>query len=68
MQNNELIGIFATIFVLVSFLMKGEKLIRIINILGAILFVIYGAFIGSVSVWLLNGCLILIHIVKLKKV
>lgn len=62
----EVLGIIATIFVLISFLMKGEKKIRIINIIGAICFVIYGIMINALSVWLLNSILILIHIYKLK--
>lgn len=61
----EIIGIIATIIVLISFLMKGERKIRIINIIGAICFVIYGLSIKALSVWMLNGILILIHIYKL---
>ena len=63
----EIIGIAGTIFVLISFLMKDIKLVRIINIVGAVLFVIYGALIGALSTWLLNGILIIIHIVYLIK-
>lgn len=57
----EIIGIIATLFVLLSFLFKEAKQIRIINIIGAALFVVYGALLGAVSVWLLNGVLILVH-------
>lgn len=64
-MNYEIIGTIATIFVLISFLMKGEKRIRIINIIGALLFVIYGVLINAFSVWLLNGALVLIHLYKL---
>lgn len=63
----ESIGIFATIFVLISFLFSKPKQIRIVNIIGAILFVIYGLLISSLSVWLLNGALIAIHIYYLFK-
>ena len=62
----EAIGIIATLFVLGSFLVDGERKIRKINILGAILFVVYGVLIGALSVWLLNGALLVIHIYKLK--
>lgn len=58
----ELIGTLASVLVLISFLMRGEKKIRIINIIGAIMFVIYGILINAFSVWFLNGALILIHI------
>lgn len=65
--NFEIIGTIASIIVLLSFLMKGEKRIRLINILGAITFVIYGVLIGAFSVWLLNSILVVIHIYKLIK-
>lgn len=61
----EILGIIATIIVLISFLMKGENKIRVVNIIGAICFVIYGLSIKAFSVWLLNGILVLIHIYKL---
>lgn len=63
----EAIGILATLFVLGSFLVDGEKKIRRINIFGAILFVVYGVLIGALSVWLLNSALLVIHIYKLRK-
>lgn len=63
----ELIGIFGTLFVLLSFLMKDLKKVRIINIIGATLFVIYGILINALSTWLLNGVLIIIHIIYLFK-
>ena len=66
-MNIEFLGTFASILVLISFLMKGERNIRLINILGAIGFVIYGLIIGAFSVWFLNGMLCLIHIYKLYK-
>ena len=63
----ELIGIAGTLFVLASFLMKDYRKTRIINIVGALLFVIYGIAIGAMSTWLLNGILVLIHIYFLTK-
>lgn len=66
-MNIEILGTIATIFVLISFLMRGEKKIRIINIIGAMIFVIYGFLINAFSVWLLNGSLCVIHIYKLFK-
>ena len=64
-MNYEIIGLTATLFVLLSFLMKRIELVRIINIIGAVLFVIYGVCINALSTWLLNGILIVIHIVYL---
>ena len=63
----ELIGILASIMVLVSFVMNGERKIRLVNIAGASLFIIYGILINSFSVWFLNGALLLLHIHKLVK-
>ena len=64
----EILGTIASVIVLMSFLMKGEKKIRLINILGALMFVVYGILIKSFSVAFLNGVLILIHIYYLKKI
>ena len=66
-MNYEIIGLLATLFVLLSFLMKKIELVRIINIIGATLFVVYGILINSLSTWLLNGVLIIIHIIYLVK-
>lgn len=61
----EILGVTATLFVLASFLVKGEKRIRSINIFGAALFVVYGALLPSFSTMLLNAALIFIHIYHL---
>lgn len=66
-MNYEIIGLLGTVFVLISFLMKEVKLIRIINIIGAVLFVVYGLLIGALSTWLLNAILVIIHIIYLLK-
>ena len=64
---HEIIGIIATLFVLLSFLFTNEKRIRQINIIGAAIFVIYGIIISALSVYVLNGALVIIHIYKLYK-
>jgi len=63
----EIIGIIASGFVLISFLYSGEWKIRIVNIIGSFLFVIYGLLIGALSVYMMNGILIAVHISKLIK-
>ena len=63
----EILGILASIFVLISFLFKKERSIRLVNIFGATLFVIYGILINAFSVWFLNGILILVHLYYLNK-
>lgn len=66
-MSYEAIGTLASVLVLMSFLFTGEKKIRVVNIFGAALFVIYGVLIGAFSVWFLNGTLLIVHAVKLYK-
>lgn len=63
----EAIGVLASVIVLLSFVMNGESKIRIINIIGALLFIVYGVLINAFSVWFLNGTLLIVHIYKLVK-
>lgn len=58
----EIVGLAATLFVLLSFLFREPGTIRLVNIIGAALFVVYGLLLGALSVWILNGALIAIHI------
>lgn len=64
---SEIVGIIATITVLISFLMSKPFWIRVINIIGAVLFVVYGILIHSMSTWILNSALIIIHVIYLSK-
>lgn len=61
-MNWELIGGIATVFVILSFTMTDTRKIRIINIIGAILFVIYGFAINAISTGVLNAILVLVHL------
>lgn len=63
----EAIGLIATCFVLLSFLMRQERRIRLVNIVGAALYCVYGCTIHSISTVVLNGTLIFIHIYFLTK-
>ena len=58
----EVLGTIASLVVLISFLFDNLQKIRIINIIGCVLFIVYGLSISSFSVILLNGGLLLIHI------
>ena len=60
-MNAEMLGTLASVMVLLSFIATEEKRIRMINIVGAAIFVVYGLMIHAFSVWFLNGVLILIH-------
>lgn len=63
----EILGTIASIIILISFMMKDIIKIRTINIIGSIIFVIYGVAIESFSVILLNIMLIIVHIYYLAK-
>ncbi|MBP3853054.1 MAG: YgjV family protein [Erysipelotrichaceae bacterium] len=65
MNSIEILGIVATIFIIVAFLMDGELKIRLLDLVGAVLFFVYGYMIRSFSVMLLNGLLVLIQIYKI---
>ena len=67
MDKIEILGIVATLFVLLSFSLKGELKIRFVNSFGAMLFVIYGVLIQAWSIWILNIALLMIHIYFLVK-
>ncbi|MDY4788898.1 MAG: YgjV family protein [Bacilli bacterium] len=63
----EIIGLVATLLVLISFSLNGERKIRMVNVIGASFFVVYGILINSLSTWVLNSFLIIIHATKLYK-
>ncbi|MCM1194944.1 MAG: YgjV family protein [Firmicutes bacterium] len=64
----EIVGIVASLFVLISFIWSNEKITRIINMVGCVVFVVYAALIGSISVGIMNGACFLLHVVKLIKI
>jgi len=66
-MNNEVVGIAGSLLIIVAFLMKDEKRIRIVDAIGAGLFVVYGFLIGSLSNILLNTVLIIVQIVNLMR-
>ncbi len=61
----EIIGMVASVLVFVSFFWSNEKLTRIVNMTGCVVFVVYGFLIGSLSVCAINGACFILHIVKL---
>lgn len=64
----EIIGTIASFIVLISFAMNNERNIRLVNIIGAVVFVVYGIVISAFSIWFLNSMLVVIHLVKLKNI
>ncbi len=61
----EILGIAATIMILISFTFNDVKKIRIFNMIGSMMYVVYGAYIRSLSVWLLNMACVLLQVYKL---
>lgn len=63
----EIIGILGTLLILIGFCSNSEKKIRLFDMAGSVLFVLYGALIGAYSNILLNGVLIIVHLIKMHK-
>ena len=61
----ELIGWIATLLILLSFVFTNQRWLRIINMVGAIFWVVWGFGTSSENVWVLNICIIGIHLYKL---
>lgn len=61
----EILGIVASLFIILAFLFKDIKIIRILDTVGALLYVIYGILIQSWANIFLNTVLILIQIYRL---
>ena len=65
--KNEWLGIIASAFILVSFLFTKQTITRIINMVGCIIFVVYGLLLPTYSTAFMNGALFIVHIVYLVK-
>lgn len=61
----EILGIVASLFIILAFLFKDIRIIRILDTVGALLYVIYGILIQSSANIFLNTVLILIQIYRL---
>ena len=63
----EFIGILAGIFILISLVFrsttrKTEILMRILNSIGAVLFIIYGILLPAYSTAIINACILVVNI------
>ena len=71
----EAVGIVSTLFILVSMLfktttIKGSIMMRALNLLGSVIFVVYGCLLPAISTAVLNGALVIVnsyHLVLLIK-
>lgn len=66
MLFREVLGTLASVLVMLSYTLNGKKL-RIVNIIGSILFIIYGIMLGGISVIILNAITIPIHLYYILK-
>ena len=64
----EVIGIVASVMIVVSFFVNGEKTIRAVNMVGSAVFIIYGVLIGSFSVIFLDSASIIVNTIKIYKI
>lgn len=68
LNATEIIGYLASFLVLISFLMKKMRALRVINTLGCTLFVAYGVLLGfSWPIIITNLAIIIINIYYLSK-
>ena len=63
----EVIGITATLLILASMLFptlsyKGSLCMRILNLVGSVVFVVYGSILPAISTAVLNGVLIIVNL------
>lgn len=65
LNMTELLGYVATFFVAASFLCKSIARLRIVNSIGAAMFVVYSLIIGAYPVALLNGFLVCVNAYQL---
>ena len=57
----EIIGYLASLFVLLSFLFKDIRTLRIVNSVGCAFFVVYGVLLSSIPVIVTNVAILLIN-------
>ena len=67
MNISEILGIGATTFIVLGFCFKKVNTIRILNMVGSIMFIIYGLMIGATYTWIANGILLCINATYITK-
>jgi predicted ABC-type sugar transport system permease subunit len=63
----ELLGYSASVFVAISLMMRSVSKLRVINLVGATLFTIYGLMIGALPVAALNFFIVLVNLYYLQQ-
>ena len=59
--NSEIIGWIGSAVIMLSFIPKSVRWIRVINIIGCILWVWYGFITHAPSVWVMNTIILFLH-------
>lgn len=63
----ELIGYVASALIVVSLMMQSLLRLRVINLVGAAVFTVYGVLIEAPPVWLVNGAIVVIDLWYLRR-
>ncbi|MBI3168503.1 MAG: YgjV family protein [Chloroflexi bacterium] len=61
----ELVGYTGSILVAISLMMKSLVRLRVVNLFGALVFIIYGLLIGAIPVVFLNGLILCVNVYNL---
>lgn len=61
-MSYEWVGIIGSIMIIIAFTRKNEKAIRILDGVGAVLFIIYGYLTKTWATMFLNTVLVLVHV------
>lgn len=61
-SSTEIVGYLASLCVLLSFLMKNIRTLRIVNTIGCLIFVVYGVLLGfSIPIIVTNVAIVVIN-------
>lgn len=63
----ETLGYLASVFVAVSLMMRSLTKLRVINLIGALLFTAYGLIIAAYPVAVVNGFIVLVNLYYLQQ-
>ena len=63
----EMLGYMASVFVAISLMMRSVTKLRVINLIGAVLFTAYGLVIAAYPVAVMNGFIVLVNIYYLQQ-
>ena len=63
----EMLGYMASVFVAISLMMRSVTKLRVINLVGAVLFTAYGLMIAAYPVAVVNGFIVLVNIYYLQQ-